>query len=92
MPADAGYKAGFSFHRQQASESISFRVAALPQKKQLLCHEGKEGRVTMSINEIYRTAGIPPVSVRRIRSVLALSTLVLGSITGYWLLIEYVLP
>jgi hypothetical protein len=46
----------------------------------------------MSINEIYRTAGIPSVSVRRIRSVLALSTLVLGSITGYWLLIEYVLP
>jgi hypothetical protein len=46
----------------------------------------------MSISEIYRTTRIPPVSMQRIRSVLALSTLVLGSITGYWVLIEYVLP
>lgn len=46
----------------------------------------------MSIGEIYRTASIPPRSVRRIRSFLALSTLVLGSLTGYWALIEYVLP
>ena len=46
----------------------------------------------MSISEIYRTTGISPLSVRRIRSVLALSTLVIGSISGYWVLIEYVLP
>ena len=58
----------------------------------LLCHEDKEGDVSMSINEIYRTTRMLPVSVQRIRSVLALSTLVLGSVIGYWLLIEYVLP
>jgi len=46
----------------------------------------------MSLNEIYRTAGFRPISVQRIRSVLALSTLVVGSISGYWVLIEYVLP
>jgi len=46
----------------------------------------------MSLNEIYRTAAIRPISVQRIRSVLALSTLVVGSISGYWFLIEYVLP
>lgn len=46
----------------------------------------------MSINEMYRTAGIAPISVKRIRSFLALSTLVFGSIFGYWVLIEYVLP
>jgi hypothetical protein len=57
-----------------------------------LCQEDKEGDVTMSLNEIYRTAAIRPISVQRIRSVLALSTLVVGSISGYWFLIEYVLP
>jgi hypothetical protein len=46
----------------------------------------------MNLSEIYRTAGIPPRPLRRIRSVLALSTLVLGSVSGYWVLIEYVLP
>ena len=46
----------------------------------------------MSINEIYRTAGFRPGSVQRIRSILALSTLVLGSVSGYWVLIEYILP
>lgn len=46
----------------------------------------------MSISEIYRSTGIAPQSVRRIRSVLALSTLVLGSVFGYWMVIEYVLP
>lgn len=46
----------------------------------------------MSMEAIHRTAGILPRSLRRIRSVLALSTLVLGSFSGYWVLIEYVLP
>ena len=46
----------------------------------------------MAIEAIHRTANIFPRSVRRIRSVLALSTLVLGSLSGYWVLIEYVLP
>ena len=46
----------------------------------------------MAIQEIHRTVGIFPRSMRRLRSVLALSTLVLGSLSGYWVLIEYVLP
>lgn len=46
----------------------------------------------MAIDAFHRTASIIPRSVRRIRSLLALSTLVLGSISGYWVLIEYVLP
>lgn len=46
----------------------------------------------MSLNEIYRTAAFRPISVQRVRSVLALSTLIIGSISGYWFLIEYVLP
>jgi len=46
----------------------------------------------MTILEIYRTTSIPPRSLQRIRSALALSTLVLGSVSGYWVLIEYVLP
>jgi hypothetical protein len=46
----------------------------------------------MSINDIYRTGYITPRSIRRARSLLALSTLVLGSLSGYWLIIEYVLP
>jgi hypothetical protein len=46
----------------------------------------------MSMEAIHRTASIFPRSLRRIRSVLALSTLVLGSLSGYWVLIEYVLP
>lgn len=46
----------------------------------------------MSLEAIHRSTGILPRSLRRIRSVLALSTLVLGSFTGYWALIEYVLP
>jgi hypothetical protein len=46
----------------------------------------------MSISEIYRSSGISPRSIRRIRSVLALSTLVLGSASGYWVVFEYVLP
>lgn len=46
----------------------------------------------MSLSGIYRTTNITPRSVQKVRSVLALSTLVLGSATGYWVLIEYVLP
>lgn len=46
----------------------------------------------MSIDAIHRTANRRPRSVRRFRSFLALSTLVLGSVTGYWVLIEYLLP
>lgn len=46
----------------------------------------------MSIDVFHRTAGVIPRSVRRLRSYLALSTLVLGSVSGYWVLIEYVLP
>ena len=49
MPADAGYKAGFSFHRQQASESISFRVAALPQKNN--CFVMKAKRESYDVNQ-----------------------------------------
>lgn len=52
----------------------------------------REGDVTMAIEVAHRTGSILPRSVRRIRSVLALSTLVLGSLSGYWALIEYVLP
>lgn len=46
----------------------------------------------MTISGIYRAASITPRSVRRIRSLLALFTLVLGSLSGYWVLIAYVLP
>lgn len=46
----------------------------------------------MAIEAAHRTGSIRPRSVRRVRSVLALSTLVLGSLSGYWALIEYVLP
>jgi len=46
----------------------------------------------MSLNEIYRTATFRPISMQRVRSVLALSTLIIGSVSGYWVLIEYVLP
>jgi len=46
----------------------------------------------MSISEIYRTVATRPAPLRRIRSILALSTLVIGSLSGYWFLIEYVLP
>jgi hypothetical protein len=46
----------------------------------------------MAIEVVHRTGSVLPRSVRRIRSVLALSTLVLGSLSGYWVLIEYVLP
>lgn len=46
----------------------------------------------MTIEASHRTGGMLPRSVRRIRSALALSTLVLGSVSGYWVLIAYVLP
>jgi hypothetical protein len=46
----------------------------------------------MSLSAIYRTANINSRSVQRVRSALALSTLILGSAMGYWVLIEYVLP
>ena len=46
----------------------------------------------MSISEFYRTVIVRPTPIRRIRSVLALSTLIIGSVSGYWFLIEYVLP
>lgn len=46
----------------------------------------------MAIEFAHRTDSSFPRSIRRIRSVLALSTLVLGSFSGYWALIEYVLP
>lgn len=46
----------------------------------------------MAIEVAHRTGNTRPRSVRRLRSVLALSTLVLGSFSGYWVLIEYVLP
>lgn len=46
----------------------------------------------MATQVAHRTGSTFPRSVRRIRSVLALSTLVLGSLSGYWVLIEYVLP
>ncbi len=46
----------------------------------------------MSIDVIHRATSKFPRSVRRFRSLLALSTLVLGSFSGYWVLIEYVLP
>lgn len=46
----------------------------------------------MSISAIHRAANISNRSVQRVRSILALSTLVLGSVTGYWVVIEYLLP
>ena len=46
----------------------------------------------MSISDIYRTANLTPNSVRRVRSLLALSTLIFGSLLGYWVVIEYLLP
>lgn len=46
----------------------------------------------MSISEFYRTASIPSFPVKRIRSFLALSTLICGSVLGYWVVIEYLLP
>lgn len=64
----------------------------LPRETRVLQQEASEGDVTMTIEVAYRTGSILPRSVRRIRSVLALSTLVLGSASGYWVLIEYVLP
>lgn len=46
----------------------------------------------MASDAFHQTASIFPRSVRRIRSFLALSTLVVGSVSGYWVLIAYVLP
>jgi hypothetical protein len=57
-----------------------------------LQQEAREGDVTMAIEMIHRPGTTFPRPLRRIRSVLALSTLVLGSLTGYWVLIAYVLP
>ena len=46
----------------------------------------------MSVSELYQAAMATPRSMRRIRSLLALSTLILGSLAGYWIIIEFVLP
>lgn len=90
-PADAGYKTNSDTNVRQVAEAYNFLASSLPKIK-LLCLEDKEGDASMSIVELYKTAAIPPRSVRRIRSVLALSTLILGSFLGYWFVIEYVLP